>query len=396
MSQCTIIYEGSNLLVISKECDIEAQAVFVLFNESAFRPNGTQFWGDQLVDKLPIAGIGVVSKSPNWYPEQEMRDALPAMRTFIQKRPVITYGYSQGGYGALKYASALGACGTLSFSPQISINPESVPFDNRFIQHYSGKLSNGEKVLPSDVARKSFVFYDPYEKLDCINAEMLTSYPGVEGVICPFVDHGSVRQITESGVSSAFLESAIKMMAASFPQAEITRTFRSIIRTSRRNSLQYKKGLTNAILSKRDASTVDRLLKSDFLQTGPKIGAILDWQLLLRRGSSQDINQWILKSSQTDLSDVGLVTIWNYARAHNLVEAELRVALLILETSESDPFLLLHPINSYMTHGNRNSAKMLLADLVVRFGVRDHTDHIRNFATQLGLKGLLQILSDLA
>lgn len=232
MAREQIIYDGDHLLVATKERDIETKAVFVTFNEHGFAPGGMRFWGDQIVDKLPISGVGIVSKKPNWYPEADMHKAMPAIFDFIGQRPVITYGFSQGGYGALKYSAALGARGTLSFSPQISINPKDVDFDKRFHQYHEEDLRNGEMILPNDVGQNSFVFYDPHEKLDCINAEMITEYSGVNRVICPFTDHGSIRQITDTGVSTYFLDTAINLLTSSASPKEIARQFRTIIRST--------------------------------------------------------------------------------------------------------------------------------------------------------------------
>ena len=371
MARDQIIYEGDHLLVAAKERDFEAKAVLVTFNEMGLSPTGTRFWGDQIVDKLPVSGVGVVSKKPNWYPKADMQKAIPAILDFVNGRQVITYGFSQGGYGALKYSAALSACGALSFSPQISINPKSVDFDNRWHQHYERELQNGEIILPEDIRQNSFVFYDPYEKLDRINAEMIGQYSGVERVICPFIDHGSVRQITESGFSTHFLDTALKLLTSSVPSEEIAKRFRTLIRSTREKSPTYQYALRKRIQSKK-------------------------WNEIRKRGNLEEARQWILNTPFEDLIAADLVSVWKFCRDTHLKNAELHIAQLISKNAQNDAFLLIHAVQSYIALNLPNEAKSLLSDVVVRFGIRKHTNHILRFAKQLQLNGLLEIISALA
>jgi hypothetical protein len=371
MARDQIIYEGDHLLVVARERDFETKTVLVTFNEMGFSPTGTRFWGDQIIDKLPISGVGVISKKPNWYPKADMQKAIPAILNFVNRRFVITYGYSQGGYGALKYSAALSACGALSFSPQISINPKSVDFDGRWHQHYERELQNGEIISSEDIRQNSFIFYDPYHKLDRINAEMICQYSGAEKVICPFINHETIQQITSSKFSGYFFDTAINLLTSASNSDDIAKQFRMIVRYTREKSPTYQYALRKRIQSKK-------------------------WNKIRKHGNLEEARQWILNTPFEDLIAADLVSVWKFCRDTHLKNAELHIAQLISKNAKNDAFLLIHAVQSYISLNLRDEARSLLSDIVVQFGVSKHTHHIREFAKQLKLSGLLEIMSALA
>ncbi|MBV8524969.1 MAG: hypothetical protein JOY71_23090, partial [Acetobacteraceae bacterium] len=141
----SILFKSDHLTVVLSEHG--SDCVFVTFNEMGLRANGFRFWGDGLLDSLKLTSIGFVSSSPDWYAPDDMEPAAKACSSYIKARRVVTYGYSQGGYGALKYSRLLSADLALSFSPQWSINPADVgDFDRRFTQHYDAERRNGERI----------------------------------------------------------------------------------------------------------------------------------------------------------------------------------------------------------------------------------------------------------
>jgi len=79
-----IIFETEHLVVI--EHDFGTETVFVTFNEMGISAKGTKYWGDAFFEKSRISAIGVMSKKPNWYPEDDMMRAIPAILETVRLR----------------------------------------------------------------------------------------------------------------------------------------------------------------------------------------------------------------------------------------------------------------------------------------------------------------------
>ncbi len=98
-----------------------------LFNELSFQPGGEPYWGAKLTEKLGLSAVGIVSRTPNWFPAADMRQVAPAIREAMGKSATrVGYGASMGGYAAIKYSGLLATHATLAISPQVSIDP-SIP-----------------------------------------------------------------------------------------------------------------------------------------------------------------------------------------------------------------------------------------------------------------------------
>ena len=63
--------------------------------------------GEEAAAKLGLDAVGFVAKRENWFPRASVEAAAAAVRAALKPRAV-AYGYSMGGYGALKHARAAG------------------------------------------------------------------------------------------------------------------------------------------------------------------------------------------------------------------------------------------------------------------------------------------------
>jgi hypothetical protein len=142
----------------------------------------TPFWGGTFCDKLDIECFGFVATRPNWFPARSMNAAIRAARPYSVK-PVVNYGFSQGGYAAIKYSAALDAAGTVAGAPQFSIDPRVVPFDTRYSEHFRPALNEGMEICRQDQAGRVLLLLDPLQELDHENA-------------CRIIDQGHPDSIT--------------------------------------------------------------------------------------------------------------------------------------------------------------------------------------------------------
>ncbi|MFC3441905.1 hypothetical protein ACFOKF_12075 [Sphingobium rhizovicinum] len=158
------------------------------------------FWGHRFARKAGLSAIGFVAKKPNWYPGIYVRPAIEAIAALLARFPDrIAYGSSMGGYGALKYSSALGATATLAFGPQTSINPADGITQPGFTRHFIAGLHDDMAVDGADVAANSYLFYDPRERFDLANAGMIgQAAPAIHQVRIPFAGHECVKIIAGS------------------------------------------------------------------------------------------------------------------------------------------------------------------------------------------------------
>ena len=200
------IFEDEHIRVIFD--DRKSEALMITFNELYMEPSGLRYWGDSFMQSISMSCIGVVTKSRNWFPQASMR-ASSALVQAITKRyqTCFAYGFSQGGYGALKYGKLMGAKYVLAFSPQISIDPKAVgSFDRRFSSYYEDNLHSEMKVNREDIASDSFLFYDPHCSEDSGHVKALLDSETIIDVPINFVGHGTVRVVANSKAMRALLE----------------------------------------------------------------------------------------------------------------------------------------------------------------------------------------------
>ena len=142
----------------------------------------------------------------------------------------MTYGHSQGGYGALKFSRALNATTAISFGPQFSIDPAVVgDFDRRFISHYSRELNNGSPITTTDLCARNIVVSDPLHHDDRKNVNLIKYLGGVECIPAPFTGHSTIKSIVDGGKASVFID---ELVNGSF-------CLRRVVRDCRRMSPTY-------------------------------------------------------------------------------------------------------------------------------------------------------------
>lgn len=197
MHEKRVLFEDDNVLAVLLEGG-EADAIVVSFASMSVRPNGLSFWGDKMFMNLGYSAIGLVAKASNWYPRDSMLAAAEKARSVIcGYNHVLLYGASMGGYGALKYGEAFSATHALVFSPQLSINPEELAFEERF-KHYIVENHHRDMIVRSkDLAPVVFAFFDPCHKVDRNHVDILLQIkPDASAIHCRRTGHFGIRLFT--------------------------------------------------------------------------------------------------------------------------------------------------------------------------------------------------------
>ncbi len=188
-----MVFEDDNIIVFHRHI---SDTLIISFGERGF-VSTSESWGSKVFLALGLSSIGYVSKRPNWYPVTSMRRSIEAIQYILDGYDCrVSYGHSQGGYGAIKYSSALGVRTVLSFCPQVSIDPDDLDqVDRRFSRFFSNKIEH-KKISRGDVINEAnvFVFYDPTCELDKFNIRKISaSIPALREVKVFGTDHSSVK-----------------------------------------------------------------------------------------------------------------------------------------------------------------------------------------------------------
>lgn len=370
-----IIYDGTTIRVIFQPGKTEA--LFVTFNELGSTISGDRFWGDALFEELNVSAIGFMTATPNWYPSQEMASAISSVKAIIAGKRVITYGHSQGGYGALKYSRKLDAQAVISFCPQWSINPaDTIGNDGRFARFHEPEWQNGLQITSDDLSGDRYIIFDEQHKFDKWNAKKILELGGSKSVICPFTGHESVRLIAEGGRSRKLISTFIDY------RPDYASEVRHLLREARRKSGTYKRGIVDYLIRKGKTSSLERWIiecRDD------SIGIYARINLAVLRNDVDFLKDVLMSTSHAVLIKCNLIALWTIFHKRNMIEQELYIAKIFPKSFANDPWKRLHTVNSLMRANQNIEAEIELRQIVTQFGTKIGADHIKNFAKKLGI-----------
>lgn len=227
----------------------EGDTLIVTFTNRHWAGKGeSDFWGHKFLSKRGFPALGIMGAAADWFPETETRALIEAVRAtgaLDGYRRIVTYGYSMGGYGAVKYASQLGAAASLSMSPQVSIDPKDVSaFDRRYRLHYAETLHPRMKVQPGDAAPVNYAVYDPRFAPDRRHVELLAEVAPVVPINAACSQHSSAMLLTESGAAEDLLRLVLD------EEGDKQRRARAIVRRARRGSWTFHRRLGDYLLAR--------------------------------------------------------------------------------------------------------------------------------------------------
>jgi tetratricopeptide (TPR) repeat protein len=156
-----------------------------------------RWWGVGLGLREGIDVIGVAATEHDWYPRDTMAALLPVIRA-AAKPAVVTYGAGMGGYGALKYATALGARGALALSAHYSIDPADGTAGDRDVAHFDPARHRDMRIDPGDYPDGSVLMWDPNALADDVHARALAQLPGIRPVKLRLTAHAGATLFTET------------------------------------------------------------------------------------------------------------------------------------------------------------------------------------------------------
>ena len=208
-----------------------------------------QGFGENFLHKIGISAIHVMGRREDWYQYSEMEEVLAAVRGRVHGATrVMTYGSSMGGYAAIRFAQRCGAQTALALSPQYSIDPQKVPFDQRwagdarrirFLDHIDGPISFSGRVI---------VAYDSQSQ-DALHVRRIKEDISVDEIRAPFSGHPVATFLGEIDI----LKDIVK---GTLIGSVDTRLFEKKIKISRACSSVYYSTISGVSLKKNPARAV--------------------------------------------------------------------------------------------------------------------------------------------
>lgn len=199
----TILYEDDEIRVVRRPG--ASDFTLVTFGPLNAIRDVRQFWGEWPAEKLDLDVVGFVCKGDTWYPASAMARTAPLVRGSL-KSVAIGYGFSMGGYGALKYGRLLGLTHAVALSPQLSIDPADVPEDLRYRRSYRPDMHAGMRVAAADLPPWSVMVLDPRYALDRAQADIAPAVANLVRLHYGFLGHGTVDMLTGTTILAEFFE----------------------------------------------------------------------------------------------------------------------------------------------------------------------------------------------
>ena len=221
------LFRSADLLV--RRVGARGGLCFVTFgsytNEATLERAG---FAEEFLRDEGIDAIHVINRDNSWYQYREIGEALRAVRSATAPYDrVITYGSSMGGYAALRFGRLSRADTGIAISPQFSLDPRVVPFEDRWQADVARITFNERSYAPLP---RQYIFYDPRMALDRAHFDAFVAAGGDPiGVAIPYAGHPVGPILLETGV----LKEAIRAIAnASFAPHELQRQVRARRRLS--------------------------------------------------------------------------------------------------------------------------------------------------------------------
>lgn len=191
-------------------------------------------FGEGFCRKYGLDAVHVTAAANHWYQRGSMPELLAAVRRFGSGHgSIVAYGTSMGGYQALRAAGPLGASRCVTISPQYSVDPARAPWERRWAAEREGLEFHEGELAPGGEA---VLVYDPWERLDRLQADEIRARLPVREVRLPFAGHRVMHFLNEAGLLSSL---TLELLGVSPSSAGL----RGRIRAGRRASASYFLGV---------------------------------------------------------------------------------------------------------------------------------------------------------
>lgn len=164
--------------------------------------------GNTLFDRREWPVLRVQTARNDWFLNEDLGAALDIVTAIAAEyEGAVTYGFSMGGYGAMRFARAAGAERVVTISPQFSPLPARAPFEARWWKdrkQCDPRLDDLTHLAGAD-APPVVVVYDPRQGPDRLHADLIRhACAGFFALPLPFGGHPATQTILQGDRLGAF------------------------------------------------------------------------------------------------------------------------------------------------------------------------------------------------
>lgn len=243
-----VLFRSDRLLVRWAAVPSGRGPCFVNFDayvtEAGFdRPGfGEAFFAERGIDAIQVLPVG-----NHWYHYPDMADALAAIRRAVAGRDrVVAYGSSMGGYAALVHGRAAGADAALALSPQFSVDPRIVPFEDRWTREARGIRF---RAVPHDPVAEAYIAYDSRDRRERRHFEMFAARAPVVGLPVAHGGHPVGGVLLEAGLLQPLVTAVGQGVVTAAPVI-------AAVAAARKGTAQYAYTLSHRVAPHRTALRV--------------------------------------------------------------------------------------------------------------------------------------------
>ena len=203
------LYRSADLLVRAQTGHQSPFCVVTFNSYTDRRTLDREGFGEGFFASRGVNAIHVLSRDNDWYLLPDIERALDAAAKAASFDRVSAYGSSMGAYAAIRLGRLAGATTAIALSPQFSIDPRLVPFEDR----WDPDARRLDYEIERRLGRKGFVssadvFYDPTNR-DARHVELFRDCLDVRDVRLPDCGHPVTGFLAEVGLlQRAVMEAA--------------------------------------------------------------------------------------------------------------------------------------------------------------------------------------------
>lgn len=163
---------------------------------------------DTFFDRRGWPVLRVQTSRNDWFLNPDLEAALDTVAALASDYDsTVTYGFSMGGYGALRFANAAGAVRAVVISPQASPLPSRAPFERRWWQdrQMCDPALDDLSHLSDPEAPDVVAVHDPFQTADRLHVALLrANCARLFALPLPFGGHPATQTILEGDRLGAF------------------------------------------------------------------------------------------------------------------------------------------------------------------------------------------------
>jgi hypothetical protein len=185
------LYRSTELVVRAQTGHSSPFCVVTFQSYTDRRTLDREGFGERFFASRGVNAIHVLSRDNDWYLSPDIERALAAAAKAVAPFDRISaYGSSMGAYAAIRLGRLVGATTAIALSPQFSIDPRLVPFEDRWkLDARRLDYEIERRLAQKGFVETAYVFYDPADRRDARHVELFRRCLDVRDIRLPDCGH---------------------------------------------------------------------------------------------------------------------------------------------------------------------------------------------------------------